>query len=399
MKAIHKKKILFLFFFSLITTMCYAERKNDTSVSSDSRNFVTSSILVISPGNPIYSIFGHSAIRMQCPSKNLDYCFTFEMESGLGGYIKFFGGQAKARFVAVPTEEYFTEYRRESRGVKQFTLNLTPHEKQELWRQLDNDMLEGAHRKFNLIQNNCASMSMLMIESVLWKEEINFVKLPVQMTYLNGDLLRYYSRKNPWAQFIFMSFFGSEADVSWNQEYRMSPELLPEILNNAQIKNLQSGMSRSLVIEQSVILPQKLAVSKSALTPILVFVILLVFVVLVTIGERLWHWKRLPKVTDYVLFALQCIAGIFLLYVTLVTGLFGIHWNWYLILFNPLPLILWLCCRKRNGYTKVYLWYACLLALFIVSMPLVTTQSDTSHLLIAATFAIRCFNKYNKNKK
>jgi hypothetical protein len=166
-------------------------------------------------------------------------------------------------------------------------------------------MLEGAHRKFNLIQNNCASMSMLMIESVLWKEEINFVKLPVQMTYLNGDLLRYYSRKNPWAQFIFMSFFGSEADVSWNQEYRMSPELLPEILNNAQIKNLQSGMSRSLVIEQSVILPQKLAVSKSALTPILVFVILLVFVVLVTIGERLWHWKRLPKVTDYVLFILQ----------------------------------------------------------------------------------------------
>jgi hypothetical protein len=120
---------------------------------------------------------------------------------------------------------------------------------------------------------------------------------------------------------------------------------------------------------------------------------------LVTIGERLWHWKRLPKVTDYVLFALQCIAGIFLLYVTLVTGLFGIHWNWYLILFNPLPLILWLCCRKRNGYTKVYLWYACLLAVFIVSMPLVTTQSDTSHLLIAATFAIRCFNKYNKKQK
>jgi hypothetical protein len=51
---------------------------------------------------------------MQCPSKKLDYCFTFEMESGLGGYLKFFGGQAKARFVAVPTKEYLTEYQRES---------------------------------------------------------------------------------------------------------------------------------------------------------------------------------------------------------------------------------------------------------------------------------------------
>jgi hypothetical protein len=379
--------------------MCYADRGKSSVVSSDSSNFVKASMLVISPGNAIYSVFGHSAIRMQCPSKGLDYCFTFEMESGLGGYVKFFGGQAKARFVAVPTKEYLTEYQREKRGVKQFTLNLTPHEKQELWRQLDNDMLAGAHRKFNLIQNNCASTSMLMIESVLWEEEIEFVKLPVQMTYLNGDLLRYYSRKSPWGQFIFMTLFGSEADVFWNQEYRMSPELLPEILNHAQIKSLQSGKSRPLLIGQTVILPGKDSVSKSTLTPILVFTLLLAFVVLVTIGERLWHWKRLPKVTDYTLFILQSIAGIFLLYVTLVTGLFGIHWNWYLILFNPIPLILWLCCRKRNGYAKVYLWYTCLLAVFIVSMPLVTTQSDTSHLLIAATFAVRCFNMYNKNKK
>jgi hypothetical protein len=399
MKAVYKKQIILLLFLSLITTMCYAEREDDTVVSSDSSNFVTASMLVISPGNAIYSIFGHSAIRMQCPSKNLDYCFTFEMESGLGGYIKFFGGQAKARFVAVPTKEYLTEYEHEMRGVKQYTLNLTPHEKQELWRQLDNDMLAGAHRKFNLIQNSCSSMSMLMIESVLWKEEINFVKLPMQMSYLNGDLLRYYSRKNPWSQFIFMTLFGSEADVLWNQEYRMSPELLPEILNHAQIKNLQSGKSRPLVIGQSVILPQKLAVSKSALTPILVFALLLAFVVLVTIGERLWHWKRLPEITDYALFILQSIAGVFLLYVTLVTGLFGVHWNWYLILFNPLPLILWLCFRKRKGYAQLYLWYACILTAFIVSMPFVTTQSDAPHLLIAATFAVRCFNKYNKNKK
>jgi hypothetical protein len=394
----YRKQIILLLLFSLITMMCYAKRGNEMVVSSDSSNFVTASMLVISPGNPIYSIFGHSAIRMQCPSKKLDYCFTFEMESGLGGYLKYFGGQAKARFVAVPTKEYLTEYRCERRGVKQFTLNLTPHEKQELWRQLDNDMLAGAHRKFNLIQNSCSSMSMLMIESVLWKEEIEFIKLPVQMTYVNGDLLRYYSRKAPWAKFIFMTLFGSEADVSWNQEYRMSPEILPEILSNAKIKSLQSGKSRPLVIRQSVILPQKFSVFHSAFTPILAFALLLTFVVLVTIGERLWHWKKLPKVTDYTLFIVQSIAGVLLLYLTLVTGLFGVHWNWYLILFNPIPLILWLCFRKKKGYAKLYLWYGYLLIIFIAAIQFVTTQSDTSHLLIAATFAIRCFNSIIKTK-
>jgi hypothetical protein len=396
MKAGHKKKIILFFILSLITTMCYAEKVKSTVVTSDSSNFVKASILVISPDKAIYSIFGHSAIRMQCPSKKLDYCFTFEMESGLEGYIKFFGGQAKARFVAVPTEEYFAGYKSEMRGIKQYTLNLTPHEKQELWRQLDNDMLEGAHRKFNLIQNNCSSMAMLMIESVLWQEEINFVKLPMQMNYVNGDLLRYYSREYPWAQFIFMTLFGSEADTFWNQENRMSPELLPEILNNAQIKNLQSGKSRPLVIGQSAIIPQKIYSSKSVITPILVFTLLLVFIILITTGERLWHWIRLPKITDCLLFTLQSIAGIILLYITLVTGLFGVHWNWYLILFNPIPIILWICCHKRKSYNKVYLWYTCILVAFIISMPFVTTQSDTAHLLIAATFAVRCFNMYNK---
>ncbi len=92
------------------------------------------------------------------------------------------------------------------------------------------------------------------------------------------------------------------------------------------------------------------------------------------------------------LFVFQSVAGILLLYLSAVSGLFGIHWNWYLIPFNPLPLVLWLCCRKQPWYPKVFVFYTVVLVLFILATPL-SSQLDIEHQLITATLAIRCAAK------
>ena len=39
----------------------------------DSSNFVKASILLVSPGNSVYSVCGHAALRMECPMHQLDY--------------------------------------------------------------------------------------------------------------------------------------------------------------------------------------------------------------------------------------------------------------------------------------------------------------------------------------
>lgn len=200
------------------------------TAATDSSRFVTASLLVITPGPDIYSVLGHTALRMQCPSKGLDYCFSFETETGLAGYLSFFAGQSHAGFMPVPTATFLAGYRQQGRGVTQYDLNLTPHEKQELWRALDNDMLEGAHRKFNLIQNNCTSMALLKIESILDDEGIDFRRMPAPMYYKNGRGVEYLSRRSPWAQFLFMTFLGSEADTDWPLENKMNPELIIPVL-------------------------------------------------------------------------------------------------------------------------------------------------------------------------
>ena len=40
-------------------------------------NFIHAYLLLISEGKPWYSTCGHAAIRLVCPSKSLDYCFTW----------------------------------------------------------------------------------------------------------------------------------------------------------------------------------------------------------------------------------------------------------------------------------------------------------------------------------
>lgn len=377
--------------------------------SPDSAHFVTASLLVITPGPDIYTVFGHTALRMECPSKGLDYCFSFETQADAMGYLRFFAGQSWSGFLPIPTQEFLQQYREQGRGVTQYELNLTTHEKQELWRSLDNDMLEGAHRKFNLLQNNCVSMAVYKVESVLENEELVCKQWPAPMRLINGDILAWHSRRSPWGQFLFMAFLGAEADIFWEQEQRLSPECVIDILRHSVIRTepraadgTLTGAVRerpALIGQAKTILPLRTEYKASPVTPTIAFALLLILTLLVMLPLDQWlHHpsraaQRVRRAYGGVLFTAQSAAGLFLLFVTLVAGLFGRHWNWLLIPLNPVPLLLWLCCRRRRWYRHVYVAYAAVLALFLAIVPWVTTQLLLPHYLLAATLLAACAGK------
>lgn len=363
----------------------------------DSTRFVRTSLVVAEPGTAIYSVFGHAALHMECPSVGLDYAFTFETEPNV---LKFFLGQAKACFVAVPTKEYLSIYVKEGRGAKAYEVNLTPAEKRELWRVLDEDMVQGPHRQFNFVQHNCLSMSMTMIESVMMNEQFKFGFQDYYNQFTNAEGIRYYARRVPWAQFIFMTFIGSEADGHWAFEQRLAPEYLPRVLMASRIVNTETGKSRpALIGKPKTILLNTVVLKPTPLTPTLLFGILLVLLLALSVAERLMKdnagLAKTMRVVDITLFTLQTLAGFILLYVTLVTNLFGLHWNWYLIPFNPLPFVAWLIWRKRPKmfWKKVYGFYTLILVLFLIVTPWITSQMDLAHGLLVAILAVRCFSK------
>lgn len=363
----------------------------------DSSNFVTASLLVASPGKAIYSQLGHAAIRMECPIHNLDYCFSFEEEAGMGGIVKFFVGKTDAHMMAVPTAEFLEGFKRDGRQMKQYTLNLTTHEMQELWRLLDNDYVDEELRHFNYMQNNCSSVSLQAVENVVVDEEIDFNGWPKQFKMNNGQLMRYYVRDWPWLEFWCSSFGGTESDVTWENEQRICPEIIVPILKKASLVS-PDGSKRSMMTGEKELLPLVTEFKASPITPTIVFGIALAMIVLFTLAQLRWKMKIAGRILDILMMAIVTVFGLFLLYTSFVSGLFGKHWNWYLIPFNPLPLIIWLLWRKRKGFYKVFLFYTVVLVLFILETPL-SEQLDLPHQLITATLAVRCLFNYIYGKR
>lgn len=396
--------LAFISAFLLYIPFSYsATADNDSLIAGSQRDdFVTVSLLLASPGNKVYSVFGHCGLRMQCPSQHLDYVYTFEMENGVAGYAKFFAGQAKAGFAAVPTSQYLSTYAHEGRGITAYTLNLKPHEEQELWRQLDNDMVQGPHRKYNLIKNQCLSMSLLVVEEIMEDEFVDFSRLPESMYRLdNGEGIRFLSRNSPWATFIFLTLMGSEADSRWEDEYRMCPETMPYILNHARIVSVDRTETRPLLKSApQILLPTKLVVKPSPLSPNIFFGAVLLLSILLTIAQLFSRCQRLGRCFDRTLFSLQTVAGFLLMYITLVTGLFGMHWNWYLIPFNPIPFLLNLFLKRKRWYPKLFKVYTLVLVASVPILFIVTTQADLAHTFIILTLAIRTFfNGYHPSSK
>lgn len=363
----------------------------------DSSNFVTASLLIASPGEAIYSQLGHAALRMECPVHNLDYCFSFEEEAGMGGIMKFFVGRTDAHMMAVPTAEFLKGFRHDGRQVTQYELNLTLHEKQELWRLLDNDYVDEDMRHFNFLQNNCSSVSLMAIENVVVDETIDFNGWPEQFKLNNGGILKYQTHQWPWLQFWSLTFLGTEGDISWDNDRRLGPGLLVPVMKKAMIV-AKDGSKRAIVLNEKQLMPLVNEFKATSLTPTWVFGMMLLVVVLITFAQLKWKLKWLGRVLDVLLMVLVTAAGLFLIYTSFVSGLFGTHWNWYLIVFNPLPLVIWLIWRRCKGFYKVYLFYAAVLVLFILATPL-SEQLDLPHQLITATLAVRCCYNYYDGKR
>jgi hypothetical protein len=371
----------------------HSSPNDSVKVLPDSSNFVTASLLIISPTNEVYSVFGHTAFRMECPVHKLDYVFTFESDPSVNGFVTFFAGKAKARFIAVPTQEFIESVRGLGRGVKQYELNLTLHEEQELWRNLDNDMVEGARRKFNLLVNNCVSMTVLKLHQSCIKEHIEWGKEENLTLLNNGDYVRQCVGRSPWAEFLFITFMGSVCEESYGYESRLCPENIITEMKKASFVSEEDGKRPVLTGEEKELLPVTGTLKETKVTPMLLFVVLLVFTCLLTFAEWRWNWVIPARIFDVILFVTQTLLGFGLLFITFVSELLGSHWNWYLIPFNPLPFVFWLFLRKQKNYGRVYLLYTVVLVAFIALTPFLS-QLDVPHQLITAVLAVRCGSKY-----
>lgn len=114
--------------FIIMTASAHAQTFPSQGAHMDS---VEISLLTCSPGNEVWSLYGHSAIRIQDKSNGEDVAVNY----GLFDYnqknfiIRFIFGLTDYSVGIAPFPMFLTEYARQGRTVVQQRLNLSPEEK------------------------------------------------------------------------------------------------------------------------------------------------------------------------------------------------------------------------------------------------------------------------------
>ncbi len=141
-------------------------------------------LLTASPGDELYSVFGHSALRVNDPQHNLDLVFnygTFDFNTP-NFYMKFARGKLMYKLTVSRMEQFVPEYQREGRAIFEQVLNLSPAQKQKVFDFLMvNRLPENAYYHYDFFYDNCATRIRDVVEILIepdwprqtgWDEEV-----------------------------------------------------------------------------------------------------------------------------------------------------------------------------------------------------------------------------------
>ncbi len=372
--------VLYVFFVILLLCGRNAYAQVPDSVSED---YVIASLIVADPGDVLYSRVGHVALHMQCPTHNLDYVFSYEAEPVKGQVVKFLAGNLKMGLFAIPLEEYLDIYRPEGRGVREYRLNLPIAVKQNLWRILDNHLMEGANLPYDYLQRGCAHSALMMLKEGLdtipiqygeWPETFNFSRRELTGLQLKG------SSSWTWC-FLNLICNGSIDRACSNEEKIIMPADLIEVLGHATVCS-----QPMMETEPTVLLEGVHQLPNTLCSPLCVAILLLVLTLVAVFMKKQWM--------DYVLLIIQTLLGLLTVYLVVFSDLCCTEWSWLIIPLNPLPLILW----KWRRYWA--LPYAIILALWSIVMIIYPHQlTDPTYVILTLALIVSYWGIYRRNRQ
>ena len=240
--------LLFFPFWAFSNSLNISENIESTEIS----------VLTCDPGNEIYSLFGHSALRIKNPINGQDLVvnwglFEFSESQFQFGY-DFAKGRLKYYMGIQLMSNFITEYRRSKRGIREQVLNLSNQEKYQIIQLLEeNYKPENRKYKYEFFYDNCSSRLRDVIKKV-FGENINFYQSPKSNKFTFRETIHLYLESFPWLKLGIDLVLGKKIDeLVSNENLMFLPLNVEEIFdkslveNNGSIKNLVK--SKNTLIE------------------------------------------------------------------------------------------------------------------------------------------------------
>ena len=302
------------------------------------------SLLTCKPHAQIYSLYGHTAIRVVDTEQNTDVAINWGVfDASQPNFVaKFVLGFTDYTMSIVPTEYFLREYEYYGSPVYQQRLNLTETEKARIMKALDeNYRPENRVYRYNYVYDNCTTRARDIILSNI-DGKTSCVKTFLQKgdkTF--RDLLHWKTNKYGWCKAGNDLVIGLRADRNAiHSEREFLPEILAADFDSATIIRAD-GKQVALVDSAFWLLkdvqPHFEPMPDFPLTPTMFSIVILALVIAWTLYER--TKKKRLKWLDVVFFYVCGIAGL-LPFAMIFSQHPFVQINLQLLVLNPLWLFL-----------------------------------------------------------
>ena len=364
------------------------------------------SVLTCDPGNEIYSLFGHSALRLQNPVQGYDLVvnwglFEFSENQFDFGY-DFAKGRLKYFMGLQSATNFMEEYKGSRRGIREQILNLNKEEKFKLITLIENNYKpENRNYKYEFFYDNCSSRIRDLLKTV-FNEEIKFHSSSKSNKFTFREIIHEYLKYNPWLELGIDLVLGKKIDVLVNNENLMFlPENVEQILDSTYVKN--NEVQKKIVLSKNTLINSNIKKDDLKSIKIYSWIILSITMLLLIIKEeRLFNYWSVIN-----LFVVGTL-GLVLLFMWFGTDHSGTKMNLNLLWASPLHFVLIFCILKGylNNFTYWYLTFSIILIFTTILFWFTLTQEFNAFVkpiilqlaIIYYYYFKKCNNQINLNK-
>ena len=373
-------KLSFLVILVHLTSVARASGQQGDTMEDDSwLDSVEVSLLTCGPAPEIYSLYGHTALRIQDPVHQADWAVNwgvFNMRERFFA-LRFVFGLTDYRVAVYPMQEMLAEYAAERRWIKEQYVRLSREEKKKLLSLLDENLKpENVYYRYNYFYDNCTTRPRDLIVGCLSHNDYP-ATMPTQTTY--REEIHKWNEHHRWARLGNDLLLGVKSDVPLTSR---EAEFLPDNLRKSFDKWDRVYGTHYLLA------PQAEVSDDEGLTPLVCAIIVAVLIVALTM---VGHFRKWPLLwLDSTLMVLVGLPGI-ILFAMLFSQHPTVNCNFQLLLLNPLALwgafLLW---QKKWRRKVAWVWLACILICILGS---IWQRYAEGIIVLAFALLIRCIDR------
>jgi len=215
--------------------LCHLLPAQVVPVLSDSARI---SLMTVSPGSELYSVFGHSAVRVYDPITRINRVYnygTFDFDQP-NFYLNFCRGKL---LYSLDVESYRNfEYGNlhDLRWMEEQVLNLNGEQRQRIFSLLQTNALpENKDYKYDFFYDNCATRIRDLVKETFF-HQITFDSSGLKPGVTMRQLLKPYLKNYPWTDFGIDLILGLAADrKALAEDYMFLPDHLHDLVGATKL--------------------------------------------------------------------------------------------------------------------------------------------------------------------